>query len=310
MSGWLCYGPDPGGQSPLRGAGFRRFLDICWPHADYFTLSSLAILYDDRCGLKKALRPWFADVITIDEWFGYGPGSSKMRVYRYHASPGSKEALLSCCHDIFFQYAPAAKHPDRPNRYRGTLSDLCIFSRGKLFFGSISHESECFLYPLDEDMAREAEAMDCWGPCLWRDERSRLDMKKYDWKDLGPLDDKFWNPKLAGAVLQCTFVEELAAFYEELLEWPAVERSAQRVRLRSEETGVELTVEYAEDYIPPMWPAAPGKQQAMLYIDFRSDLYQEAVGRAETLGAYLAEERAGQTILLDPAGHPFSISKI
>ena len=59
-----------------------------------------------------------------------------------------------------------------------------------------------------------------------------------------------------------------------------------------------------------MWPAAPGKQQAMLYIDFRSDLYQEAVGRAETLGAYLAEERAGQTILLDPAGHPFSISKI
>lgn len=195
-------------------------------------------------------------------------------------------------------------------RYRGTLSDLCIFSRGKLFFGSISHESECFLYPLDEDMAREAEAMDCWGPCLWRDERSRLDMKKYDWKDLGPLDDKFWNPKLAGAVLQCTFVEELAAFYEELLEWPAVERSAQRVRLRSEETGVELTVEYAEDYIPPMWPAAPGKQQAMLYIDFRSDLYQEAVGRAETLGAYLAEERAGQTILLDPAGHPFSISKI
>ena len=48
----------------------------------------------------------------------------------------------------------------------------------------------------------------------------------------------------------------------------------------------------------------------MLYIDFRSELYQEAVGRAETLGAYLAEERAGQTILLDPAGHPFSISKI
>ena len=159
---------------------------------------------ENRGREKEALRPWFVDVITIDEWFGYGPGSSKMRVYRYHASPGSKEALLSCCHDIFFRYAPSTKHPDRPNRYRGTLSDLCIFSRGKLFFGSISHEHECFLYPLDEDMAREAEVMDCWGPCPWRDERSRLDMEKYDWKDLGPLDDKFWNPKLAGAVLQCT----------------------------------------------------------------------------------------------------------
>lgn len=308
MPGWL-YHSALGERSPLQGAGFRRFLDVCLPHADYFTLSSFAILYDDHCALKEALLPWFADVMTIDEWFGYGPGSSKMRVYRYHASPGSKEALLSCCHDVFFHYAPSAKHPDRPNRYRGALDDLCLFSQGKLFFGSISHESECFLYPLDEDMAREAEAMDCWTPCPWRDERSRLEMRKYDWKDLYG-SPEWGEPRLAGAVLQCTFVEELAAFYEELLEWPAAEQSARRVRLRSEKTGMELTIEYAEDYIPPVWPAEPGKQQAMLYIDFRSELYQEAVGRAETLGAYIAEERCGHTILLDPAGHPFSISKI
>lgn len=182
MPVWLQHqGLGFKGGTPICGDAFRRFLEVCWPDTDAFTLSSHAVLYNDSCALKKALQPWLVSTVTTDVWFGYGPGSSELRVYRYRVAPEAMEALLSCCYDILFRKAPPGRRANRTRLFRGALEDLCLFSKGTLFFGSISHEGECFWYPLNEEMAQFAAYSGCWSPCQWRDWRSRLELRSYDW---------------------------------------------------------------------------------------------------------------------------------
>ena len=288
MSGWFAHIFDQNGPIPFCTDRFRQFLDVCWPHMDFFTLSTYAGMYDDSCPLKDALWPWFASVVTTDAWFGYGPGSYSHRVYRYHAAEGAKETLLSAWNaDSWFE-------------------DLCLFSGGKLFFGSISHEHEFFLWPLDADMRRFVEAENS-GVCQRLDEWSRHDLSEYDWGNPGgPIHV---GTSVQAAVLQCLFVEELSAFYTQLLGWTAAEQDGKRAVIEPPDTGVRLIIEYADDYIPPMYPSMPGKQQMMLCLEFgvQRDCFHETIGEAVVLGAEIVDEREGETTLLDPAGHPFKI---
>ena len=114
--------------------------------------------------------------------------------------------------------------------------------------------------------------------------------------------------------LECTFVKELADFYSQLLDWPVVEESPERVVVQAPETGVQLVIAYAEHYVPPMYPSQPERQQMMMCLDFcvNQHDYPETVGYAEVLGARVVESsllmQDNRTVLLDPAGHPFSIS--
>lgn len=85
--------------------------------------------------------------------------------------------------------------------------------------------------------------------------------------------------------------------------------------VQAPETGIQLVIAYAEDYIPPVYPSQPERQQMMMRLDFcvNKHDYPETVGHAEVLGARIVEEQIAEqgswAILLDPAGHPFSISE-
>ncbi|MDR1821376.1 MAG: VOC family protein [Oscillospiraceae bacterium] len=63
------------------------------------------------------------------------------------------------------------------------------------------------------------------------------------------------------------------------------------------------------DYIPPVWPEEPGKQQKQMHFDFEVDDLPAAVEHAISLGATKAEVQYGDyyVTMLDPEGHPFCL---
>ena len=65
----------------------------------------------------------------------------------------------------------------------------------------------------------------------------------------------------------------------------------------------------APDYVPPVWPAAEGRQQMMMHIDIAVDDLAAAVADAVGLGAILPrfQPQEDVRVLLDPAGHPFCL---
>lgn len=118
---------------------------------------------------------------------------------------------------------------------------------------------------------------------------------------------------LKTVILECKNVDQLINFYSELLNWPVVFREDEFVRIQSPENETGIAVQYAEDYIAPIWPSEPGKQQMMVHLDFgvsdRAEL-GEMLDKALGLGARIAETQYGDgewITLLDPAGHPFCL---
>lgn len=117
---------------------------------------------------------------------------------------------------------------------------------------------------------------------------------------------------LETVVLECRDMEQLVNFYSGFLDWPVVYRDPEFIRIQSPDYPTGIAVQYAPDYVPPVWPSEPEKQQMMAHLDFgvpRGDL-QQATGKALQLGAKIAETQYGGDewiTLLDPAGHPFCL---
>ena len=66
------------------------------------------------------------------------------------------------------------------------------------------------------------------------------------------------------------------------------------------------------EYIPPVWPEEPGKQQKQMHFNFQVDDLQSAVDEAIRLGATkTAEQCVGDhfVTLLDTEGHPFCLCR-
>lgn len=117
---------------------------------------------------------------------------------------------------------------------------------------------------------------------------------------------------LETVILECKDMEPLITFYSEFLGWPVVYQQNEFIRIQSPENGMGIAVQYAEDYIPPVWPSETGKQQMMAHLDFgvsRKEL-KETVDRAVKLGARVSDTQYGEDewiTMVDPAGHPFCI---
>jgi len=66
------------------------------------------------------------------------------------------------------------------------------------------------------------------------------------------------------------------------------------------------------DYIPPVWPEEPGKQQKQMHFNFQVDDLQSAIEKAVRLGATKAAEQYGGdhfVTLFDTEGHPFCLCR-
>jgi predicted enzyme related to lactoylglutathione lyase len=111
--------------------------------------------------------------------------------------------------------------------------------------------------------------------------------------------------------IDCKKTELLRSFYAQLTTW---DREFHWSALIADNG---LVVHFMEcdgdfDYIPPVWPEEPGKQQKQMHFNFQVDDLQSAVEEAVRLGAARAAAQYGGghfITLLDTEGHPFCLCK-
>ncbi len=126
--------------------------------------------------------------------------------------------------------------------------------------------------------------------------------------------------RVSGVVLSAPNPRELAAFYQRLLGWTVAREEGPRpgappedgwaiLRPPSGESGVTLAFEYDADYVPPVWPSEPGKQQIMGHVDVAVEDLEAAEAWAVSMGARPANYQPQEQVrvMLDPAGHPFCL---
>lgn len=115
---------------------------------------------------------------------------------------------------------------------------------------------------------------------------------------------------LGNVMVDCDDERKLQSFYGSLLGWEQCELYG-RLAVRSSAGVVFLFME-EPDYVRPVWPEEPEKQQKQMHFDFQVDDLPKWVEKAEALGAVKAKAQFGGdhfVTLLDPAGHPFCLCR-
>lgn len=117
-------------------------------------------------------------------------------------------------------------------------------------------------------------------------------------------------------VLDCKNPMALAEFYCKLLGWKIGLVHEQIIIIGSEDSNVDIGFQANEDYVPPVWPEAEGKQQQMLHMDFAIPLskLQQWVDYVIELGGkkstFQYAEAGDGAVMFDPEGHPFCLDVI
>ena len=112
-----------------------------------------------------------------------------------------------------------------------------------------------------------------------------------------------------GTAIEAPDPRGLAAFYSELLGWPVVHHEPGTVIIKPPQDSMYMVFQLAEDYVPPVWPAARGQQRTMMHLDIQVADLDTAVADAVALGARVADFQPQDNVrvLLDPAGHPLCL---
>jgi len=112
-----------------------------------------------------------------------------------------------------------------------------------------------------------------------------------------------------GVVLEAPDPHALLVFWSALLDKPIHSESESGGVLDFGEGVAYLSVQKAEVYQPPVWPAQPGAPGMQLHLDIEVSDLPAAVEHARELGATLADFQPQDDVrvLLDPAGHPFCL---
>lgn len=113
--------------------------------------------------------------------------------------------------------------------------------------------------------------------------------------------------RLAMVTLDCADPEASAAFWSALLGWEVVHSQAEYAMLSGPDHA--LGFGRVPDYQPPAWPNERGSKQ--FHLDLAVEDLDAAQERAVSLGASVADPQpsAAWRVLLDPAGHPFCLTK-
>lgn len=113
-------------------------------------------------------------------------------------------------------------------------------------------------------------------------------------------------------VLDCKDTVALSDFYIRLLGWNKEpdNEDEEFIGIFSPAGGARILFQQNEDYIPPVWPEEPGRQQQMTHLDFTVRDHEQmelAFNHAVSCGAKKANAQYSDqwTVMIDPAGHPF-----
>ncbi|MGE0601209.1 MAG: VOC family protein [Dehalococcoidia bacterium] len=116
---------------------------------------------------------------------------------------------------------------------------------------------------------------------------------------------------LGGINMDCRDPQAMADFWGKLLGWEVTWRDHDFVVLGNPSGGPSLSFQEYADYEPPVWPEEPGEQWKMIHLDLQVENVEAATAFAIECGARLAEYQGREDlrVLLDPAGHPFCLSR-
>ncbi|HET8642238.1 MAG TPA: VOC family protein [Pseudonocardiaceae bacterium] len=112
---------------------------------------------------------------------------------------------------------------------------------------------------------------------------------------------------LAMIGVDCPDPRGLAEFYSQVLGWEIAGSSAEYAMIQG--LGTPIVFWRSEGYEPPRWPEQGSAKR--FHLDLTVDDLDLAEARCLELGATKAEHQPGAhwRVLLDPAGHPFCITK-
>lgn len=113
--------------------------------------------------------------------------------------------------------------------------------------------------------------------------------------------------KLAMISLDCADAGASAAFWSEVLGWKIGASGEGYAMIVGDGPAVGFGT--VPDYVAPAWPNEHGSKQ--FHFDLAVDDLDAAQTRCVELGATVPSEQPGETwrVLLDPAGHPFCLTK-
>ena len=117
--------------------------------------------------------------------------------------------------------------------------------------------------------------------------------------------------RLGATSIDCPDPAELADFYGRLLGMRRLVESPDGGVVAITDGAHILAMMRVADYVPPTWPG-PGQDKQM-HLDVSVGDLDDAVARAERLGARQAEHQAQPTlwrVMLDPVGHPFCLTTV
>jgi len=110
-------------------------------------------------------------------------------------------------------------------------------------------------------------------------------------------------------MVDCPKWEALRAFYAQLTGW---DQGFHPSTVIPENRTIICFMQADFEYIPPVWPEEPGRQQKQMHFNFQVDDLPFAVEEALRLGAAKATRQygGGQFVtMIDPDGHPFCLCK-
>ncbi|HZE39606.1 MAG TPA: VOC family protein [Stackebrandtia sp.] len=126
-----------------------------------------------------------------------------------------------------------------------------------------------------------------------------------------PKADRWSRHDWWGVVLDAPDARRLAEFYERITGWELRADEDDFVTLGPPEGVAYLAFQTQRDpdFAAPTWPAAEGRQQMMMHLDFEVSDLDAAVADAVAMGARAAEFQPQDDVrvMLDPAGHPFCL---
>ncbi|HWC23086.1 MAG TPA: VOC family protein [Flexivirga sp.] len=112
---------------------------------------------------------------------------------------------------------------------------------------------------------------------------------------------------LGMVTLDCADAGVMATFYSAALGWDITAQGEGYAMLQHGD--LRLGFGETPDYQAPSWPDDGHKQ---FHLDLAAEDVDAAVARCVELGATKPEQQPGETwtVLLDPAGHPFCMTKL
>ncbi len=114
-----------------------------------------------------------------------------------------------------------------------------------------------------------------------------------------------------GTAIEAPDPGALASFYSELLGWPIGHEEPGTAILAAPEGSIFVVFQQATDCEAPVWPPVRDEKHPMMHFDFQVRDLDSATAEAVALGATMAayQPQENVRVLLDPAGHPFSLCR-